>query len=234
MKNILYIILLPLLISAQYNDQNIDISSKKLVLSFQSGAKIYAGNHLLEHTKFTREGVFYTFSFFTKKNITKSMDVVSMLSFVLSNAIAKEIDVTIPETEIDFVTKIPNILNCNINYSLKINKPISRFLDHELSLKFRLFPLFYKKGNILTSSLHSLGGLVSSEQNGSLPDLEKATQIAYSINYMFNNITSLSLTLFMYSDWSIKNYDIYPIYPGLAIKFEKIINQNFKAPWLIN
>ena len=36
----------------------------------------------------------------------------------MSNAVAKEIDIRIPETDIDFSTKIPNILACNINYSI--------------------------------------------------------------------------------------------------------------------
>ena len=231
-KHIVFIFLIPIIVSAQNSINIDDISSKKLALSFHSGTKIYSGNMLLENRKFTREGVFFAFNFFTRKEISKKINIISKSSFILSNAIAKEIDVHIPETEIDFVTQIPNILSCNINYSITLNKPINRFLVHGLSLEFRIFPLFYKKGRIFNASKHSFGGYVSSEENGSLPDLEKSTQISYSINYAFNNITSASILIFIYSDLSLYNYDISPLYPGISIKFEKIINPNFRAPWI--
>jgi len=178
--------------------------------------------------------MFFAFNFFTKKDITKKTNIISNSSFSLSNALAKEININIPETTIDFTTKIPNILACNINYSIIINTQINRFFEHGISLKWRVFPLFYKKGNIFNNELHSLGGFISSEQNGSLPDLEKATQISYNINYMFNNLMSISLSLFLNSDWSINNSEIKPLYPGIAIKFEKTLNQNFQPPWLRN
>ena len=232
MKNIIYLLLLPFIISAQNNIKSVDISSKNLILSFQSGAKIYSGNMFLENKKFTREGVFFSFDFFTLKDITKKMHVISKSSFILSNAIAKEIDLSIPETEVDFITKIPNILSYNIKYSITINKKINRFLNHGLSLEFRVFPLFYKKGRIFDSSLNSLGGFISSEENGSLPDLEKAAQISYNINYILNNVSSISVLAFFHSDWSINNSDITPLYPGLSIKLEKTINPNVRAPWI--
>jgi len=231
-KNIIYILLFPLLICAQNNITSTNIASKKLSFSFHGGAKIYSGNTLLDSRSFTREGVFFAFNFFTKKEIIKKVNIISKASFSLSNAFVKEIDITIPETTIDFTTKIPNILACNINYSILINRQINRSLDHGISLKWRVFPLFYKKGGIFNNELHSLGGFISSEENGSLADLEKATQISYSINYMYNNLMSMSLVLFLNSDWSINNFNIWPLYPGIEIKLEKTLTQNFQPPWL--
>ena len=63
----------------------------------------------------------------------------------MSNAIAKDISVNIPEIEIDFVTRVPNILSANIKYSVTINKQINKYLNHGFALECRLFPLFYKK-----------------------------------------------------------------------------------------
>ncbi len=232
MKNIIYILLIPLFLCAQNNTNSIDTSTKNLILSFQFGNKIYSGNKLLDNKKFTREGVFCAFNFFTKKDVSKKTSIITSLSFSLSNAVAKEIEIGIPETDIEFITKIPNILACNINYSITTNKKINRFLDHGISLQFRMFPLFYKKGKIISNELHSLGGFISSEENGSLPDLSKPTQLTYIINYMFNDLTSISVLVFLHSDWSINNSELYPLYPGLGIKFERIINQNFQPPWL--
>ena len=231
MKKIIYLFLLPLIINAQ-NTISSDINSKKLIFSFQSGAKIYSGNMLLEDKGFTREGLFFSFNFFTQKEITKKINVIAKSSFVLSNAIAKDISVNIPEIEIDFVTKIPNILSTNIKYSVTINKQINKYLNHGLALECRLFPLFYKKGRITNASLHSFGGYISSEENGSLPDLEKATQISYRINYLFNDRTSISALVYLCSDLSIDDYNITPLYPGLSFSFEKTINPDFRAPWL--
>ena len=233
MKNIIYILFLPLFLCAQ-NNTNSDITSKKLILSFHCGTTIYSGNMLFDNLTFTREGIFFAFNFFTNKEITKKVNIISKSSFSLSNAVAKEIDISIPETTIDFTTKIPNILACNINYSIIINKQINRFLEHGISLKWRVFPLFYKKGNLFNNELHSLGGFISSEENGSLPDLEKAAQISYNINYMFSNLISMSVLFFLNSDWSINNPEIKPLYPGIAIKFEKTLNRNFQPPWLRN
>lgn len=232
MKNIIYILLFPLFLCAQNDTNSIDIHTKSLILSFQFGNKIYSGNKLLDNKKFTREGIFCAFNFFTKKEVSKKTNIITSLSFSLSNALAKEIEISVSETDIEFTTKIPNILACNINYSITANKKINRFLDHGIALQFRLFPLFYKKGEIFNNELHSLGGFISSELNGSLPDLSKPTQLTYIINYIFNDLTSISVLVSLHSDWSINNSELYPLYPGLGIKFERIINQNFQPPWL--
>ncbi len=232
MKNIIYILLFPLFISGQNNTSNSNISSKNLTCSFQCGTKLYSGNTLFDHRKFTREGVFVAFNFFTKKKITKKVNIISKSSFSLSNAVAKEIDVIIPETEIEFRTKIPNILACNTNYSVSINRKINDFLNHGISLKFRVFTIFYKKGQVFNNELHSLGGFISSEENGSLPDLEKPTQISYNMNRWFSNETSVSLSVFLNSDWTINNIKTYKLYPGVAIKFEKTLTKNFQPPWI--
>ncbi len=232
MKNIIYILLFPLFLCAQNKTNSIDINTKNLILSFQFGNKIYSGNKLLDNKKFTREGVFFAFNFFTKKEFSKKTNIITSLSVSLSNAVAKEIEIGVSETDIEFTTKIPNILACNINYSITTNKKINRFLDHGIALQFRMFPLFYKKGKIFNNELHSLGGFISSELNGSLPDLSKPTQLTYIINYMFNDLTSISLLISLHSDWSLNNSELHPLYPGLGIKFERIINQNFQPPWL--
>tara|TARA_B100000902_G_C27296101_1_gene910007 strand:- start:181 stop:870 length:690 start_codon:yes stop_codon:yes gene_type:complete len=227
-KNIIYILLLPLFIFPQNNN----ISSKKLIFSFESGAVIYSGNKLFEHRTFSREGLFFSFNFCAKKMITKKTNILSQVSFKLSNAIAKKIDVIIPETDIVFNTKIPNMLSGNLNYTIKINKKINNFLTHGPALDFRVFPLFYKKGQLLNTQLHSLGGFISSEENGSLPDLEKSLQISYQINCNLDNQMSICVSFFLNSDWTIHNFDLDPMYPGLSINFKKIINQNFQPPWL--
>ena len=232
MKNIIYILLLPSLILAQSNTNYSSIKSKKLIVSFEGGSIIYSGNKFLGDQAFTREGVFAAINFLTKKNITQNVSLISQSSFSISNAVKKEIHISVRELDINFVTKIPNILSCNINYSLTINKQIKHFLDHGISMKFRLYPLFYKKGQVFDTELHSLGGFISSEQNGSLPDLEKATQISYSLNYSFSDLTSISFLIFFNSDWSINNFKLDPLYPGLSIKFKKILNQNFQPPWI--
>ena len=228
MKNIIYILLFPFFIFSQNNN----ISSKKLIFSLESGAAIYSGNKLFEHRKFSREGIFFSFNFFTNKMITKKTNMLSQVSFKLSNAIAKKIDVIVPETDIDFNTKIPNILSGNFNYAIKINKQINNFLTHGTVLDFRIFSLFYKKGQLFNAQLHSFGGFISSEDNGSLPDLEKSLQISYQINCNLKNQMLIGISLFLNSDWTIHNFDFNPIYPGLSIKFEKIISQNFQPPWL--
>ena len=230
---VLYILLFPVLIFAQ-DTAVINTHSKQLMFSFQYGAKMYNGNMLLEERRFSREGVFAAFTFFTKKEVTKKVNIISRSSLSLSNAIAKEIDIIMPEINIDFTTKIPNILACNINYSLEINKHMNKFLNHGIALKFRLYPLFYKKGQIFNNEIHSLGGLISSEENGSLPDLEKSTKVSYEINYWLSDLTSFGLSIFVYSNWKINNRELYPLYPGVVIKFETILNQDFRPPWARN
>ena len=232
MKNIIYILLFPSLIYAQDNTNISNISSNKLICSFQCGAVLYSGNALLDHRNFSREGVFAAFNFFTKKEISKKVNIISRSSFSVSNAIAKEIDIIIPETNIEFRTKIPNILACNNNYLISIIKQINSFLYHGISLQFRVFTLFYKKGELFNNELHSLGGFISSEENGSLPDLEKATQISYAINCGLREEMSINVSFFLNTDWKIIHFNTHQIYPGIAIKFEKIINRNFHPPWI--
>ena len=228
MKHILYILLFPLFIFTQNNDT----SSKKLIFSFESGAVIYSGNILFEQTSFSREGMYFSFNFFTVNDITVKTNLVSEISFKLSNAIAKKIDIVIPELNLDFNTKIPNMLSGNFNYSIKINKQINRFITHGASLEFRLFPLFYKKGQVFNAQLHSLGGFISSEENGSLPDLEKSLQISYDLNYNLSDVTFICMSVFFNSDWTVKNFNLNPLYSGVSLKLTKIISYNFQPPWV--
>ena len=122
MKNIIYILLFPLFLCSQNDTNSIDIHTKSLILSFQFGNKIYSGNKLLDNKKFTREGIFCAFNFFTKKEVSKKTNIITSLSFSLSNAVAKEIEISVSEIDTEFTTKIPNILACNINYSITANK----------------------------------------------------------------------------------------------------------------
>ena len=73
--------------------------------------------------------------------------------------------------------------------------------------------------------MHSLGGLISAEEDGSLPSLEKATSISYSIQYLINNSTSIKLNCFANSDWNIHSLDTKTLYPGIAFTVEKILNK---------
>ena len=227
MKNLLTILLFPIFIFATNDVNDIDKDTKILTCSFQFGTKIYFGNKFLDQTAFSREGVFADINFYTKKN-----NIISKLSFSMSDAIAKEIDLSIPEQEVNFTTKIPNILACNINYSITLFRQINNFLHHGISLKMRVFPLFYSKGQIFNNATHSLGGLISSEINGSLPDLDKPSQMSYSVNYLFNNRSSISVYIFINSDWSLTNFNNHQLYPGISIKLGKILNNDFKAPWI--
>ena len=84
--------------------------------------------------------------------------------------------------------------------------------------------MIYKKGNILNTELNSLGGLTSSEDNGSLASLEKASCLNYSINFYLKKKNLIRLLLFVNSDWSLNNINTCNYYPGFEIKFERIIN----------
>ena len=95
-----------------------NIKSKRLAFSFQCGAILYSGNTFLDQKKFSREGFFGAFNFFTKKQLTQQASIISKSSFSISNAIAKELNVIIPESEVDFNTKIPNILACILTIQL--------------------------------------------------------------------------------------------------------------------
>ena len=227
MKIFFSILLFPVFLFATNDINYSDKDTKNLFFSFQFGSKVYFGNKFLDQKTFSREGVFADFNFYTQKN-----NIISKLSLSMSDAIAKEIALSIPEQEIYFTTKIPNILACNINYSITLFCHINEFIFHGVSIKMRVFPLFYSKGQIFNNAKHSLGGLISSEINGSLPDLDKPSQISYSINYLFNDRSSVGVFIFMNSDWSFNNFNNRQLYPGVSIKLCHILNNNFKAPWI--
>ena len=94
--------------------------------------------------------------------------------------------------------------------------------------------MFYKKGSLLKPSLHSFGGFVSPEQNGSLPDLEKPTQFNYSLSLKPNNKQTFSLAFILKNEWTIRNAAENKYYPGLILKTTRTLSENWKAPWLRN
>ncbi|MBH76531.1 MAG: hypothetical protein CMP68_05285 [Flavobacteriales bacterium] len=227
MKLLLYILLIPI-ISISQNEINKPLfSSKDLKYSTEVGIKYYTGNLFLNQYKYSREGLVFNFNTFYKKSISKNSSLRYTTSIILSNAIAKKItiDENIEEIgNINFTTKIPNILSFDINFSFEIEKKISKVISNSIILKFRLYPLIYKKGNILNTELNSLGGLTSSEDNGSLASLEKASCLNYSINFYLKKKNLIRLLLFVNSDWSLNNINKFNYFPGFEIKFEKIIN----------
>ena len=231
MWRILYIILFPLFIFSQeeINDSNVFSKNKKIQFSYDVGMKFYTGNKFLNQQKFTREGVFVNFNFFSEKMITKKTSLVTKSSLILSNAFLKKLHISsdFDDVEINsFNTRIPNILSCDINFSVGIKKKISSLFSSSTSLKFRLWPLFYKKGRIFGGEPNSLGGLISSEEDGSFPGLEKPTTISYSINYLLNKTSSLKLLIFINSDLSFNSFKITPVYPGLTLKLQKTLTFN--------
>ena len=228
---ILYIILFPVLIFSQedINDSNVFSKNKKIQFSYDVGMKFYTGNKFLNQQKFTREGVFVNFNFFSEKMITKKTSLITKSSLILSNAFLKKLHISsdFDDVEINsFNTRIPNILSCDINFSVGIKKKISNLFSSSTSLKFRLWPLFYKKGRIFGGEPNSFGGLISSEEDGSFPGLEKPTTISYSINYLLNKTSSLKLLIFINSDLSFNSFKITPVYPGLALKLQKTLTFN--------
>lgn len=227
MKKIWFLLLLPTFLYCQNTSIPSNTDSKKLNFSFQGGLKYYDGNMFLNQVQFSREGAFIEINVFTKTQIKKTVECIPKLSLSLSNAIAKEINITYNDSGINdsFTTKIPNILECTINFSMSLNKKINELFSHSIDLKFRLYPLFYQKGSLFNDSMHSLGGLISAEEDGSLPSLEKATSISYSIQYLLNNSTSIKLNCFANSDWNIHSLDIKTLYPGIAFTVEKILNK---------
>ena len=227
MKLFLYILLIPIISISQNEISKSLFSSKDLSYSTEVGIKYYTGNLFLNQYKYSREGVVFNFNTFYKKNISKNSSLRYTTSIVLSNAIAKKItiDENLEEVgNINFTTKIPNILSFDINFSFEIEKKISKLISNSIILKFRLYPLIYKKGNILNTELNSLGGLTSSEDNGSLASLEKASCLNYSINFYLKKKNLIRLLLFVNSDWSLNNINKFNYFPGFEIKFEKIIN----------
>ena len=231
MKNLIYILLFPVIVCSQ-NNNIIDVKkSNKIVFSTDFGAQFYYGNKFLDSDQFSREGFILNFNLFLKKRkkkyIIKSNAIVS-----LSNAMSKKINIYNPEINTNFTTRAPNILACNINYSLSIQSELKHNLYHAICLKFRVFPIFYKKGKVMNSYIYSFGGLIASESNGSLPDLEKAMQLSYQMLYKLTNTSNIYITCFFNSDWTFKKPQTGLLYPGVSFKFEKIINQNIKVPWL--
>ena len=226
----LYILLFPLIMCSQKTVNQPILNSKYLSFSTDFGLKFYTGNLFLEQQNFSREGVFINFNVFYTKEITTSTYLIAKSSLILSNAISKKIQVLSnfnePESGTYFTTRIPNILSCNINFSFEINKKMNYFLSHSAIISFRLYPLFYKKGAIFGSEINALGGLISSEENGSLPSLEKASTFSYAINYLLNNKSTIKLLIFLNSDWGINSSSVFNAYPGFAIKFEKLLNLN--------
>ena len=227
MKLFLYILFIPIISISQNERIKPLFSSKELKYSADFGIKYYSGNLFLDQNKYSREGVTFNFNTFYKKNINAKSSLRYTASLVLSNAIAKKI--TIDENleeigNINFNTKIPNILSFNINFSFELEKKISKVVSNSIILKFRLYPLIYKKGNILNTELNSLGGLASSEDNGSLASLEKASCLNYSINFYLKKKNLIRLLLFINSDWSLNNVNTFNYFPGFEIKFERIIN----------
>ena len=226
MKLFLYILFIPIISISQNESIKSLFSSKDLKYSADLGIKYYSGNLFLDQNKYSREGVTFNFNTFYKKNINNKSSLRYTASLVLSNAIAKKI--TIDENleeigNINFNTKIPNILSFNINFLLNLKKNFKSF-SNSIILKFRLYPLIYKKGNILNTELNSLGGLASSEDNGSLAGLEKASCLNYSINFYLKKKNLIRLLLFVNSDWSLNNINTFNYFPGFEIKFERIIN----------
>ena len=227
MKALWLILLFPLLIYSQNNTLDSNSDSKKLYFSVDGGLKYYTGNMFLGQIRFSREGAFISMNAFTRKNMTKTVEFIPKISLSLSNAIAKKIEIIYSDSGINdsFATKIPNVLECTIHFSMSLNKKINKFFSQSIDLRFRLYPLFYQKGSLFNDSMHSLGGLISAEEDGSLPSLEKATTISYAIQYLIHKNTSIKLVFFANSDWNIHSFETTPLYPGIALTFEKKFNK---------
>ena len=230
MRYIIYIILCPLLTYSQ-NSKDTLIMKNSLNYSYDFGTKIYTGNLFLDQQEFSREGVYFNFNIFSEKAITKKTSLIIKSSLNLNNAFLKKLTILgdFDDIEMDsYNTRIPNILSCDINFTVGLKKKISSFFSHSFYFKFRAWPLFYKKGQVFGGELNSFGGFISSEENGSFPGLEKPTKIAYSMNYLLSRMSSIKLSLFLNSDLGFNAINPRRIYPGLEIKFEKKINFNRK------
>jgi len=232
MKKLFFLLLIPFLSSSQDTSHHNGIflqQNKKLQFSYDFGIKLYTGNTFLNQQKFSREGVFVNFNLFSEKRITNKTSLIAKSSLILSNAFLKKLHISSDFDDVEmnsFNTRIPNILSCDINFSIGFKKKINSLFSHSCSLKFRLWPLFYKKGQIFGGEPNSLGGLISSEEDGSFPGLEKATTISYSINYLLSNTSFLKLLIFLNSDLGVNSLNFNPVYPGLAVQFQKIFTFN--------
>ena len=166
-----------------------------------------------------------------RAHITKKTNLVIKSSLNLNNAFLKKLHISISSDDVkinSYNTRVPNILSCDINFSLGLKKKISNLISHSFYFKFRAWPLFYKKGQVFGGELNSFGALMSSEENGSFPGLEKTTKIAYSINYLLNQISSIKLFFFLSSDYGFNNINNKSIYPGLGFQFDKSFDFNRK------
>ena len=223
-----FLFFLPVIMYSQKQYTESANNSRLLTFSTDFGLKFYTGNLFLEEQCFSREGVFINFNAIRKKEMPNSTYLFFKASVILSNAISKKIRISFnyddDELSDYFTTKIPNILSCNINYSFEVNKKINNLFSHSARVQFRMFSLFYKKGNLFGGGINSLGGFMSSEENGSLPGLEKASTLEYSINYLLNNQSTVKILVFVNSDWSRKRPGKFNAYPGLSFKLERLIN----------
>lgn len=209
-------------------------SEKNISNSISLGSKLYTGNRFLNEKVFSREGLFLNYSFKRDKKINDKIALSTKIEFNLSNAFSKKITISEPLLDINFTTKIPNILSSYVFYNISLIQKLTNNLCHEISFKTRIFTLFYKKGSLLKPSLHSFGGFVSPEQNGSLPDLEKPTQFSYSLSLKLNPKQSYSLAFILKNEWTIRNTADNKYYPGLLFKTTRTLSENWKAPWVRN
>lgn len=232
MRLLTFIYIFPLFIYAQIqnNKKNLNLKTT-FILSCDVGMKKYYGNTFLNQYKFSREGIYFNLNIFHENEISENTKFVKKASLNFNNAFYKKLSISNSFNDIDiqeYNTRIPNIFSCDININLELNKKINTNFSHSLSLKFRAWPLFYKKGALLSGELNSLGGLISSEENGSFPGLEKSSRILYSLNYLVNNLNQIKLLLFLNSDLGINTIDNNTLYPGFGIQFEKFIILNQK------
>lgn len=230
MRSLLYLILFPLIIHSQNSIESLSMVNS-LKYSYDIGAKIYTGNLFLGEQEFSREGIYFNLNIFSEKSITKKTNLVIKSSLNLNNAFLKKLHISISSDDVkinSYNTRVPNILSCDINFSLGLKKKISNLISHSFYFKFRAWPLFYKKGRVFGGELNSFGALISSEENGSFPGLEKTTKIAYSINYLLNQISSIKLFFFLSSDYGFNNINSNSIYPGLGFQFDKSFDFNRK------
>ena len=222
-------LLFPLFLFTQTQDIILE-NKPKLFFSSDLGLKFYTGNLFLGQHKYSREGLYFNFNVYTKKKLNINNTIIFKSSLRLSNSISKKISVPINfndiETENSFTTNIPNIFSCNINFSLYLNKKINRNQSHSLGFDILLQPLFYKKGNLLNGELSSFGALVSSEENGSLPSLEKPFVCFYQIDYLISETSIIKFIALIKSDFKLNSSSSFTRYPGFAINFEKLININ--------
>ena len=228
MRFILYIVLFPLFIYSQTINNN----DKKINYSYNFGAKMYTGNLFLGEHKFSREGVYFNFNIFSEKVVAKKTFLIKKISLNLNNAFFKKISISEDVVDLgigSYNTRIPNILSCDIDFTIGLQKEINAAFSHSFYLKFRVWPLLYKKGKIIGGELNSLGGLISSEENGSFPGLNKSTQISYSINYLYKKNKAVKFLFFLNSDLGFNNINNSTLfYPGLGIQFDQKLNFNRK------